>query len=266
MDKKKLKRIVDNPRHIPGIHNYCDKWCERCTKTLRCSVYAMSQAEGVNGPESSDPDNEAFWKYMHDIFSVTMEMVQDYARKNNIDLSPPTREELEREDRIHEQMYEHPLVTAGMQYMDEVRDWFKSNEQVFSQTAEEFKSRLQMELPSDDPEGEWLNLHNAIEVVQWYFAFISVKLRRAVHGLLDPLDLDEEELKDTPSDSDGSAKIALIGMDRSIWAWAVVLKSMPEQEKKILDFLIRLERLRRETEHTFPQARAFIRPGFDDIK
>jgi hypothetical protein len=73
-------------------------------------------------------------------------------------------------------------------------------------------------------------------------------------------------LKDIPSDADGSAKIALIGMDRSIAAWAVILKSMPEQEKVILDFLVRLERLRRETERTFPKARAFVRPGFDEAK
>ena len=26
----KLKALTDNPEHIPGIYNYCDKWCERC--------------------------------------------------------------------------------------------------------------------------------------------------------------------------------------------------------------------------------------------
>jgi hypothetical protein len=76
--------------------------------------------------------------------------------------------------------------------------------------------------------------------------------------------LPEEDLKDIPSDADGSAKIALIGIDRSIAAWAVILKSMPEQEKEILDFLVQLERLRRQAEQTFPKARAFVRPGFDD--
>ncbi len=263
MDKKKLKRIVINPRHIPGIHNYCDRWCERCPKTSCCSVWAMEQAD-ASGPESRDPENEAFWNRLHEIFSVTMEMVQDYARKNNIDLSPPTQEEMEQQDQIRQQMYEHPLVVAGMDYMDGVGKWFGSNKAFFEQVTERFKSRHQMQLPGDDPQSQWLQLHDAMEVIQWYYPFVSVKIRRAVHGLLDPLDLDEEELKDIPSDSDGSAKIALIGMDRSISAWAIALKSMPEQEKNILDFLVRLQRLHRETECTFPKARAFIRPGLDE--
>jgi hypothetical protein len=264
MDKKKLKRIVNNPRHISGIHNYCDRWCERCTKTLRCSVYAVTQAEGVSDSERSDPDNEAFWKYMHDIFSVTTEMVQDYARKNDIDLSPPTQEELEQQEQLREQTHEHPVSKEGMDYMDAVHQWFGAHEKFFQQVAEQFKSRDQMRLPGDNFQFQWYQLHNAFEVVQWYYTLVSVKIRRAVHGLLNPLDLPEEELKDIPSDADGSAKIALIGMDRSIAAWAVVLKSMPEQEKVILDFLVQLERIRRETERVFPKARAFIRPGFDE--
>jgi hypothetical protein len=264
MDKKKFNKIVNNPRHIPGIHNYCDRWCERCTKTLRCSVFAVAEAEEVNGPANSDPDNEAFWNYMHDIFSVTIEMVQDYAQKNDIDLSSPTAEELEQQENLREQTREHPLSQESMDYMDKVHQWFGANEAFFQQVAEQFKSRDQMRLPGDNFQFQRYQLHNAFEVVQWYYTLLSVKIRRAVHGLPDPLDLPEEDLKDIPSDADGSAKIALIGIDRSISAWAVVLKSMPEQEKVILDFLVQLERLRRETERTFPQARAFIRPGFDD--
>lgn len=219
----------------------------------------------MNNPKSRDPDNEAFWNYMHDIFAVTMEMVQDYARKHNIDLSVPLGpEETAREEELDREADEHPLVTAGLAYMEKVRDWFNDNKPIFEQAAEQFESRLEMELPADNPESELQNLHNAIEIIQWYFAFIAVKLRRAVHGLLDPLDLDEEELKGIPSDADGSAKIALIGMDRSIAAWSVILKSMPEREKEILGFLVQLERLRRQAEQTFPKAQAFVRLGFDE--
>jgi len=103
--------------------------------------------------------------------------------------------------------------------MKAVHNWFKSTEDSFKQKATEIDSRLGMELPADNPEAEWQDLHNAMEIVQWYFAFIAVKLRRAVHQLLLPLDLDEDDIENIPSDSDGSAKIALIGMDRSIAAW-----------------------------------------------
>jgi hypothetical protein len=264
MNKKKLIKITGNPRHISGIHNYCDRWCERCPKTLRCSVFAIEQSD-TSGPEGRDPENEAFWNRLHEIFSVTMEMVREYAEEHGIDLNiAPSQEEVAKEEQRDREADEHPLVTAGMSYMKAVMNWYKSTEDLFKEKVQDVESRLGMELPADDPQSEWLDLKNAIEITQWYFAFIAVKLRRAVHGLLDPLDLPEEDLKDIPSDADGSAKIALIGIDRSISAWAVVLKSMPEQEKEILEFLVQLERLRRETERTFPHARAFIRPGFDE--
>lgn len=218
----------------------------------------------MNNPEGRDPDNEAFWDYMHGIYSVTLEMVQDYARENDIDLSSPTPEELEQQEQLDKQKKEHPLSKEGMDYMDKVHRWFGANENFFEQVTEQFNSRDQMRLPGDNFQFQWYELYNAFEVVQWYYTLLSVKLRRAVHGLMNPLDLPEEDLKDIPSDADGSAKIALIGIDRSIAAWAVILKSMPEQEKTILDFLVQLERLRRETERTFPQARAFVRPGFDE--
>jgi hypothetical protein len=65
-------------------------------------------------------------------------------------------------------------------------------------------------------------------------------------------------------DSDGSIKVALIGMDRSIGAWGRLKEEFPEQAGDVLPLLVHLERLRRKTEHTFPNARNFIRPGFDE--
>jgi hypothetical protein len=40
-------------------------------------------------------------------------------------------------------------------------------------------------------------------------------------------------------------------------------KYLPERESDILDILVHLDRLRRKTEALFPDARAFVRPGFD---
>ena len=66
-----------------------------------------------------------------------------------------------------------------------------------------------------------------------------------------------------PSDADGSAKVALIALDRSIAAWARLRGHLAAEGDAILDLLVQLERLRRATERVFPQARAFQRPGFD---
>ena len=100
----------------------------------------------------------------------------------------------------------------------------------------------------------------AIEVIRWYQHFIYVKLMRAVRGELDERD---EELDDLPKDSDGSAKIALIAIDRSIGAWGTIYGLDSFQNEKILRFIAYLDRLREEVEKTFPGARSFTRPGFD---
>jgi hypothetical protein len=54
-------------------------------------------------------------------------------------------------------------------------------------------------------------------------------------------------------------------MDRSISAWGKMMKFFPDQKDNILDVINHLDRLRRRTEKKFPDARAFVRPGFDDI-
>jgi len=60
MNFKKFSRIVNNPRHLPGVHNYCDRWCERCPLTLRCSVFAVGQLAFKEEPH--DPRKETLWE------------------------------------------------------------------------------------------------------------------------------------------------------------------------------------------------------------
>jgi len=59
--------------------------------------------------------------------------------------------------------------------------------------------------------------------------------------------------------------VALIGIDRSISAWGVLLKLFPESGEGILPLVTKLENLRKRLEAEFPQARDFKRPGFDIV-
>ena len=73
-----------------------------------------------------------------------------------------------------------------------------------------------------------------------------------------------EILEGYPKDSDGSAKVALIGLDRSIGAWAALHSQFPDRTDDILDILLHLDRLRKRVDQVFAEARAFVRPGFDE--
>jgi hypothetical protein len=66
-----FEKTLDNPRFIAGIHNYCDRWCERCPFTARCSVYAVEQQSAARKPEGQDITNAAFWEHLHSTFAKT---------------------------------------------------------------------------------------------------------------------------------------------------------------------------------------------------
>ena len=128
--------------------------------------------------------------------------------------------------------------------------------------ATENALNIQVQLGIGAPHADAELIRDAQEVVQWYLHFIDVKLQRAVASRVDR----EREGDDGfPSDADGSAKIALVAIDRSIGAWARLREHFAAHADTILDLLVRLEKLRRAVERRFPQARAFKRPGFDDV-
>jgi hypothetical protein len=70
-------------------------------------------------------------------------------------------------------------------------------------------------------------------------------------------------LDEIPEDANGSAKVALISIDRSIAAWSQMSRHFPERDDEILNIVLHLDRLRRKAETTFPDARSFVRPGLD---
>jgi hypothetical protein len=64
-----LLELADDPRFISGIHNYCDRWCERCPFSSRCMVYAVEQADEDDDPKSRDINNKKFWDRLQGSFS-----------------------------------------------------------------------------------------------------------------------------------------------------------------------------------------------------
>jgi hypothetical protein len=282
MTPKRLKQLAANPEHIPGVYNYCDRWCERCPLTARCLNYAMEREQldtEFDGDEASrDMDNQKFWKVMHDNFKLVFDMIAEDCAARGIDFEQIRREarELKPSPDRHQRRREHPLVAEATAYTMRVHEWFKAHRDTFEAKAGELVSTATMGLPGADPEADAEDLADAADVVQWYHMFIGVKLARAVGQDDDEFgDLLSDDGDDDPeirqaheesmrSDALGSAKVALIGIDRSLVAWTRLREHFPDEADVMLDFLLQLDRLRREAERTFPDARAFARPGFDD--
>ena len=103
-------------------------------------------------------------------------------------------------------------------------------------------------------------LEEALEVVGWYPDLIQAKIRRALYGY----HYHTANKSKTTEDYNGSAKVALIGVERSIENWKIIQPLCPAYQKEISHLLVVLEQLRSDADEYFPKARTFVRPGFDN--
>ncbi len=248
MKRDRLKKLAAEKRFIPGVYNYCDRWCERCPLTSRCLNFSISQEEFPD-PEAQDIRNKAFWNKLSETLAESLELLKEGAKKWGIDLETlDSTEDIENIKAKDVAAKNHLLFRAAKRYIEIVEDWFKERETLFFETVAAAR--------------EGVSLDETLEVIRWYQYFISAKIIRAVRGKVED---DEEGDDEFPRDSDGSAKIALIAIDRSIAAWAVIRHYVTDDAKGVIDAIAFLDSLRQAVEKTFPNARSFIRPGFDSM-
>jgi hypothetical protein len=105
-------------------------------------------------------------------------------------------------------------------------------------------------------------LAEALDVVTHDSAFVSAKIHRALDGR-DRCRHDEDREDDpVQNDWNGSAKVALISLERSEVAWRVIVQATADEVAITLADAV--GDLRRLTLDEFPRAMSFVRPGFDE--
>jgi hypothetical protein len=105
-------------------------------------------------------------------------------------------------------------------------------------------------------------LADALDVVTHDEVLIPAKLHRALHG--HDCAQHEDGVEDEPVQNDwnGSAKVALISIDRSEAAWRLIADAT--NDPRAIGCAEILSNLRLLTLDAFPKAVSFVRPGFDD--
>lgn len=106
-------------------------------------------------------------------------------------------------------------------------------------------------------------VREALDIVAWDAYFIGAKLHRALDGR-DRAQHGEDECEDHPVQNDwnGSAKVALISLERSELAWRVIGDATGNNRASALGDAV--GHLRRIVLDEFPNAMTFVRPGFDE--
>jgi hypothetical protein len=222
---------VDN--YIPGVYNYCDRWCEACRLSDRCMLNAMAARfrEGAPMrppfPVSHDASPGAF---AHDCDAVDLspaEIAREAARAQ-------WDEGAARNDALS-------IQSAG--YAQLAFEWLH--------TRDGYRETSRAAIEPQSPRA----------VIEHFALFIGGKVFRAVSGARD----EAEDSADPQRDANGSAKAALLGIDRSLAAWRE-LDVQDERGAQVIRALTGiLQELRAGMEERFPEALLFLRPGFDDV-
>lgn len=217
---------------IVSVFNYCDRWCERCPLTARCRVFAMS------AEQEFESDHGALTEPMAERESKAMaghaarwqnELGVDFAEiQREVDRNPDAY-------RLPDIKFEHlELEIRSQDFVDDLWRWFKQ--------------RDLRQANGSDP----------IEVLHRFGFFVGSKIHRALQGLA------EEEPLEPDSDAYGSAKAALLGLERMREAWHQLIAERIVAEKEAAPFVTTIAWLIEEIDRLIPEARAFIRPGFDE--
>jgi hypothetical protein len=216
----------------------------------------MEKEEADNSESPlSDKDNSQFWEQVKASFSLAMELIQDFAEREGIDLNELDMETCAAENEaLRESVSSRPCSQLSLAYSKKVRRWFDDNADQWRSKESELQSLALLAVPGLDPGQEAFEIGDASEVIKWHRDFIHVKIARALEG----------SNREIPEDANGSAKAAMVAIDHSMSAWANLLPHFPKEHHSILDILTHLLQIKKVVEVVFPDAHKFVRPGFDE--
>lgn len=210
---------------IIGVYNYCDRWCEYCRFTGRCHVFADGQEIDFEIASGK---------------SIREAIEAQHARL--VAALPPATLDLDFLD-VGGCPSPAPYAVPA-----EYRDVERRASDYGLRVWQWLKGRTEPAIHTPAP--------RPIDIVEHFAIFISAKVHRALFGL--SFEPDERD------DAYGSAKAALLGIERSHAAWLELVVSGRATDAEAEGFVADLVWLADALDRVLPRARQFIRPGFDE--
>jgi hypothetical protein len=220
-----------DPSLIPGVYNTCDQWCMYCPATARCLAYRC-------GPELRAGGD--VYRTLADRLYAGIVFLKQLCESQG----QPTAEIdalLSDDPRRHASLV---IVNDRLERMG--RHYFNATS-AYLQSRSDFPFEMRHRDSGPTP----------FEVFAWYHALVPTKIYRAI------VSAREAGRRNTSRQEDAlaSAKVALIGIDRSLDALATM--STTDHDRRLEEFRAQLRRLRHEVEARFPAARGRVRVGLD---
>ncbi len=278
--KMEFDDIYNEPEgnFIPGIFNYCNRWCERCQYTDRCRVFAtekifMQEFEKHKRIEKSMAENKEFWAQVNKTIEEAADLIDEEIPlvKNEFSFDQwdfdmddeDMQEEMKKDEENREKAENSNLSKVALKYENTVGKWFDDRKDVLITDFIQETKKTTVTYAGITDKKELNQISDAVEVILWYHIQIWVKLNRALTSLYEEEE-DPEMYEDLPKDSDGSARVVLMGIDASIGSWNLLLKHLNSEMDSIKPIIKMLLWLRIEVEKQFPDARNFVWPPKED--
>ncbi|WP_294141037.1 hypothetical protein [uncultured Sanguibacteroides sp.] len=266
MPKKKENNIV-NTGFVPGIYNYCDRWCERCKFQSRCMSFTMGkklkERAKVDFDEELPEDDDVALSRLKSIFDSTYEVLRELAEEKGIAI-----EDIYRAENIDKGFWGEDY--EGLDDDDEEvtkrveREDMICCNRIYEALADKCQESIYQKLDEEEEKGNGIKtkeIDEALVEISWYLDLIHAKMKRALYGF--HIYADKINAKQEENDYNGSAKVALLAIEISYQAWSVLKNKVPYFQQDIKRILVVLEQMLRDLERRFPDARNFCRPGFD---
>jgi len=259
------RAMARKKRFIPGIYNYCDRWCERCAYTGRCRAYRDSeQLSRRHRRKGENP--EAMNKVLAEVgrsFEKVRRLLERYARSKGLDLDELARlgqVEQAREADDERRLDRHPLFLDAERYMKACGELLKELRPMFDAARDEAAERASyMDVTAEA--GDLGRLREALAVLAWDHTLICVKVRRALHGRWRAeREADAELCSAELDDAAGSGHVARHSLIRSKAALTEVYEWDEDRRDAVIELLATAERVQRGLEAAVPGAIGFVWP------
>ena len=217
--------------YIVGIFNYCDRWCERCPFTSRCRLFATLARIDLE-PGHGTPGEP---RIVRERRRLAAQMVELHAEVEELGPAAVPK----------------PGERTGRLPIDLEPSTGPDPEVVAN--AAEIQDRIRALSLSANP-----SVRLATETIRYFSLFVPMKMMRALSQVA------RRGPGSPQSDANGSAKAALIGLDRMESAWRTLIDTHHFPASAAVPFLAEIARMRRNLHRALPDAHKFVRPGFDE--
>ena len=243
---------------IPGIFNYCDRWCERCVYSNRCLVFQKESEQKIKHIlKDEDPDDPTiFAQDIADNFREALEtlnkMMEGMDDKIDLDEDADLDDDFEK------------IIEPNMEMFDlhtKSNDFFRECS-IFIKKIESHLSNRNDELMRENKEPKLLA--EVVAVLSWYSPQILVKCKRANFSLKEiNLAVDEVMRVYAIEDFNVTLKIAYLGIKKCLQVLTDLYNHMNEFSDEIINLLVIGNDTEKELLKLFPEIQIYKRPYFD---